>query len=104
MELSLDVYKATEGFPKVETFGLTSQMRRAAVSIPANIAEGFSRQHKNEFVQFLYIAKGSESELATFIELAERIGYLGQEIGESLSTRTNEIGKMIHGLIVSIRK
>lgn len=104
MEVSQAVYKATERFPKSELFGLVSQMRRAAVSIPANIAEGFSRQHKSEFVQFAYIAKGSLSELDTLVDLADRLGYLGSENTVALSGRLDELGKMLHGFIASLRK
>ena len=104
MELSVSIYKATEPYPKSEVFGLASQMRRAASSIPANIAEGFSRQHKPEFVQFLYIAKGSLSELETFVELSERLGYLSAERASALREQTDAVGKMLYGLIETVRK
>ena len=103
MDLSVSVYKATELYPKSEVFGLASQMRRAASSIPANIAEGFSRQHKPEFVQFLHVAKGSLSELETFIDLSERLGYLKPEDAVALSEQADAVGKMLHGLIASVR-
>ncbi len=103
MELSLSIYRLTESFPKSEVFGLVSQMRRAAISIPANIAEGFSRRHKTEFVQFLHIAKGSLSELDTFVCLCERLGRLDQQSVAHLSGQIEAVGKMIHGLLNSIR-
>lgn len=76
MDLVVGVYKATGDFPKDELFGLVSQMRRAAVSIPSNIAEGCGRKNTKEFLQFLYISKGSLLELETQIEIAYRLKYL----------------------------
>ncbi|MDO8684673.1 MAG: four helix bundle protein [Armatimonadota bacterium] len=104
MELSVAIYKATESFPKAEMFGLVSQMRRAAISVPSNIAEGFSRQHKNEFIQFLYIAKGSASELDTHIDLSERLGFIDSQTTLSLQDQTNAIGMMLHGLITKLKR
>ena len=103
MDLSVSVYKATDFYPKSEVFGLASQMRRAASSIPANIAEGFSRQHKTEFAQFLHIAKGSLSELETFVELSVRLGYLEAENAAALGEQADNVGKMLHGLITTVR-
>jgi len=79
MELVKTVYKVTQGFPKEEIFGLTSQMRRAAVSIPSNLAEGAARNSQKEFIQFLGIAKGSLSELETQLLISAELGYLPQE-------------------------
>ena len=76
IELVEKIYKATTGFPKEEIYGLTSQMRRAAVSIPSNIAEGAARNSEKEFIQFLYISLGSLSELETQVIIANKIGYL----------------------------
>jgi len=76
MELAVKVYELTDKFPKTEIFGLTNQMRRAAVSISSNIAEGAARQTNKEFTQFLYIALGSNSELETQLLLAKEIGYI----------------------------
>ena len=104
IDLSVSVYKATEAFPKSEMFGLVSQMRRAACSVPANVAEGFSRQYKTEFVQFLHIAKGSASELDTFVCLSERLGYLQADGAASLAQQVDAIGKMLYGLISTLRK
>ena len=76
IELVERIYKKTQHFPKVEMYGLTSQMRRAAISYPSNIAEGAARNSKKEFLQFLYISLGSLSELETQLIIANRIGYL----------------------------
>jgi len=99
MDLVLNVYQETNGFPTSETYGLTSQTRRAAVSIPSNIAEGASRRTKKEFLQFLYIAKSSLSELDTQFELAERLGYLSTGYWDTLNQEMTDVDKMISGLI-----
>lgn len=78
MELVTDIYKATASFPKDEIYGLTSQIRRSAVSVPSNIAEGAGRKGKNEFRHFLHIALGSLSELETQLLIAHNIGYLNE--------------------------
>jgi len=97
MDLVMDVYRDTQTFPKEEVYGLTSQIRRAVVSIPCNVAEGASRNSKKEFGQYLYIALGSASELETQILIADRLGYL-QESGRLL-IKTEAIKKMLNGLI-----
>lgn len=99
MDLVLNVYQETNSYPTSETYGLTSQTRRAAVSIPSNIAEGASRRTKKEFLQFLYIARGSLSELDTQFELAERLGYLSAGSRGTLNVEMTDIDKMISGLI-----
>ncbi len=76
MQLAREVYQITEGMPKHEIYGLTSQIRRASVSVPANIAEGYGRNHRKEYVQFLGIANGSLKELETLILLAHDLNYL----------------------------
>lgn len=95
-------YEATENFPKNEVYGLSSQLQRAAVSIPSNIAEGRHRNHRKEFVQFLSIAYGSLAELETHVMIAERLGYLNGNHKESLLDMTSEVGRMINGLKRSI--
>lgn len=77
MEIVEDIYRLTKRFPPNEVYGLTAQMRRSAVSIPANIAEGFARNYNKEYRQFLYMSLGSCAELETHIEIAQRLKYLG---------------------------
>ena len=102
MNLVTDVYRVTKTFPKNEEYGLTNQMRRAATSIPANVSEGAARQTKKEFIQFLYVALGSASELETQILISERLGYI--ENTHSLLTQTESIKKMLNGLINHLKK
>lgn len=97
--LATEVYKLTHQLPKNEQFGLISQMRRAAVSIPANIAEGHERQHDKELCQFLCISAGSLAELGTYFHLCEQLGFLGSASLEPLFGQASEIGKMLNGLI-----
>jgi len=92
-----DIYKLSTQFPKEEMYGLTSQMRRAAVSIPSNIAEGASRQSSKEFVQFLYISLGSLSEVETQLILSERLKFVKNI--ESILKNAVTIKKMLNGLI-----
>jgi four helix bundle protein len=101
--LSVAVYEATQSFPKQEWFGLVSQMRRAACSVPANVAEGSGRQHTAELVQFLHIARGSLNELQTFIQISERLSYLDSANARSLNEKIASIGRMLHGLIGSLK-
>jgi four helix bundle protein len=93
-----DVYKLSEIFPKEEKFGLTSQIRRAAVSVPANIAEGAGRESPKEFVHFLSNAQGSASELATELLIARRLGFLSEQNYLKLNSELDHIGRMIFGL------
>ena len=102
--LSLEIYRVTKSFPKSETYGLVSQMQRAAVSIASNIAEGAARSGKKEFVQFLNIAGGSLSELDTQMEISFKLGYINQTDREALDTKMNNIAKMIAGLIKWVKK
>jgi len=101
MELVGEVYRVTASFPARETYSLTDQIRRAAVSVPSNIAEGAARQTKKEFVNYLHMAQGSLSERDTQFELAKRLGYLGKEAWEQLDTHLERIDKMLSGLIRS---
>jgi four helix bundle protein len=104
MDLAEATYKATRAFPGEERFGLVSQMRRAAVSIPSNIAEGQSRNSTGEFTQFLGLAKGSLAELETQVELAKRLQFLNTESHSNLLRAITEIGKMLNGLLTSLRQ
>jgi len=98
INLVVDVYKATESFPKEERYGLTSQIRRAAVSIPANIAEGAGRYSNREFAHFLSNAQGSASELETELLISNRLGYLDERAYSNLITPLDRIGRLITGL------
>ena len=104
IELVQKIYELTKTLPKIEEYGLTNQMRRAAISVPANIAEGAARQTKKEFIQFLHMAQGSLSELDTHIEIAQRLGYVNEVSLRELSALMNDIDKMRTGLIKSLRK
>ena len=98
MDLVVACYGLTRAFPPNELYGLTGQLQRAAVSVPANIAEGQARQHAKEFQQHLSIANGSLAELETHILIAERLGYMkGAVVGEVLAW-TDQVGRMITGL------
>lgn len=103
MDLVEGVYQITNGFPKSEVYGLTSQLRRAAVSIPSNIAEGQSRGSR-EFVHYLEIAHGSLSETETQIEIARRLGYVDKDRLAGFIQQAAEVGRLIHGLSRSIEK
>ena len=104
MDLVERIYSFTKDFPKSEMFGLTSQMRRAAVSIPSNIAEGNGRQHSKEYVNFLYTSLGSLLELMTQIELAKRLKYITEEQNSSLVEKCTAINRMLRSLIKAIKK
>lgn len=99
VELVKMVYKITVSFPPTEVYGIVSQMRRSAVSIPSNTAEGFMRRHNKEFKQFLYIALGSLAELETQLILSEQLGFSKNEKCKSILGNINELNKMIMGLI-----
>ncbi|MBI5236331.1 MAG: four helix bundle protein [Deltaproteobacteria bacterium] len=102
VDLVEKIYRETRSLPKEEIYGLTGQMRRAAVSIPSNIAEGQSRNSTGEFRQFLGISKGSLAELETQIEVAGRLKYLTSQQLENLLRECMEIGKMLNGLMRSL--
>jgi four helix bundle protein len=98
MSLVEECYRLTDAFPRREMFGLTAQVRRAAISVPSNIAEGHTRHHGKEYVQFLYVASGSLSEVETQMVLALRLKYLPKEECERFFCSSDEIGKMLTGL------
>lgn len=104
IELVQKIYGLTKEFPNSENYGLTSQMRRAAISIPANISEGAARQTRKEFIQFLHMAQGSLSELDTHLEIAKRLGYMKGSFVEEFPALMNDIDKMLTGLIKSLKK
>lgn len=100
MELVEEIYRMTKELPKEELYGLASQMRRAAVSVPSNIAEGHARTGTREFLHHLSIAQGSLAEVETHVEIARRLGY----ITGSRQTLLSEIGRLINGLMNSLEK
>jgi four helix bundle protein len=104
MDLVEHCYSLSSGFPRDEMYGLTSQLRRAAVSMPANIAEGYGRENTGSYVPFLRIAQGSLRELQTHLLLAQRLKFgIPEQISEAL-TRCETVGKMLSGLIRSLNK
>lgn len=98
-QLALDIYKSTSGFPKGEMYGVTSQMRRASSSIPANIAEGCGRESDAEFRRFLIISQGSVSELEYFNILVKDLGYISESIHNDLNAKINITKRSLHNLI-----
>lgn len=102
MDLAEEIYRITDTFPDREKFSMVSQLRRAAISVPSNIAEGATRNHTKEFVQFLYISLGSTSELETQLLLAKRIGYISND--EKLMNDLNIVRKLLVGLINSVKQ
>jgi four helix bundle protein len=102
--LAIEIYRATQPFPREEQFGMTSQMRRAAVSVASNIVEGCARHTETEYLRFLDIAFGSARELEYQISLAQRLGFLSQSIGEAVTGLAQETSKVLGGLIRSLRK
>ena len=103
LDLATWVYEVTNQFPNEERFGLVGQMRRAAVSIASNIAEGAGRQTDKEFIHFLYVASGSASELDTQLEISRRSGMASRVGREELQTRREKVSRMLHGLIRSVK-
>jgi four helix bundle protein len=104
MDLVVECYQLTAQFPKNEVYGISSQLRRSAVSVSANIAEGRQRQHSKEFIQHLSIAYGSLAELETHLQIACRLDYLHNNKLKSFLDKTSKIGKMINGLRKSLEK
>ncbi|RPD48803.1 four helix bundle protein [Paracnuella aquatica] len=99
MLLVKEVYYITKGFPKEETYGLTSQVKRALVSIPANIAEGVVRHHKKDTIQFLHIARGSVYELETLLKIAVMVGIIDESVFEKLLPKLDDVFRLLNGLI-----
>jgi four helix bundle protein len=103
-ELALEIYKTTNGFPKEETFGLISQMRRAAYSIPMNLAEGAARSSSGEFCQFVNVALGSCEELRYQLVLARDLGYIKDSVYQPFESRYEEIKKMLSALYAKLKQ
>ena len=104
MELASKIYHATTKFPRDEMYGLTSQLRRAAVSIPSNIAEGKGRSSDKELLQFLSRARGSVYELQTQLEVARNLCYLSSVDHLTIADRADDVGRMLNGMIAKIRQ
>ena len=102
MDLAAEVYRLSADWPREEAFGLTSQVRRAVASIPANIAEGYGRQSTASYLQFLKIARGSLKETETHLLLAERVGMANPTATEAALNSADELGKMLNALIASV--
>ena len=103
VDLSVECYKATKAFPQFERFGLASQIQRAAVSIPANLAEGQARFSTREFLRYVSIAYGSLAELETHVEVAKRLGYLASEQDKCLTAQMRRVGQLLNGLSRALR-
>ena len=103
MEIVKDTYLLTKKFPKEELYGLSSQMKRSAISIPSNVAEGFKRYHNKEYSQFLYIALGSIGELETQVIIAQELGFIAKEELEAISEKIDHVSKMTASLINKLK-
>lgn len=104
IDLVVNTYKLTKGFPKEELYGLTNQIRRAAISIPANISEGSARNYSAEFIRFLRISQGSLSEFETLLQIALRLNYLDEDNFKSIEGKVFKVNAQLSGLIKSIQK
>ena len=104
ISLVTNVYSATATFPRDEIYGLTSQLRRAAVSIPSNIAEGQGRATKGEFIQFLCHSRGSLFEVETQIEISRNLGYITSQQQSCFTSEISELGRILNGLITSLQQ
>ncbi len=103
VELSLRIYKLTSGFPVSERFGLANQLRRASVSVPSNIAEGFGHSTKGEYVQFLGNARGSNSEIETQLVIARGLGFGSKPMLDETEQLCSEVGKMLSATMRTLR-
>lgn len=103
-DLAVSVYSKTKSFPREELYGITSQLRRASVSVSTNIAEGASREHKKDYLKFLYIAKGSMAETEYLLHLSRRLEYLQDDEYKKLDDMRKETTKTLQGLITAVKK
>jgi four helix bundle protein len=104
MDLVVEVYALTRGFPCDERYGLTSQMRRAALSVASNIAEGNGRSYRREYAHHVSIARGSLSELMTCLEIAQRLGYISRDVFRPLAVRLEEVSRMLLMLMRALNR
>jgi four helix bundle protein len=104
MNLVTEIYRVSHKFPREEIFALTNQLRRAAVSVPSNIAEGQGRSSRKEFIYFLGNAKGSISEVETQIIIARNLGYIGEDDLNALLNLAAEVGRILNGLLASLKE
>jgi four helix bundle protein len=104
MDLVVEVYALTRGFPSDEHYGLTSQMRRAALSVASNIAEGNGRSYRREYAHHVSIARGSLSELMTCLEIAQRLGYISRDVFRPLAVRLEEVSRMLLMLMRALNR
>jgi four helix bundle protein len=104
MDLAVRVHQSCTNFPRSEIHGLVSQLRRAATSIPSNVAEGYARRSTKEYIYFLHVARGSIAELETQLLLAQRVGYLPDSEMTDLQARINEVGRILHAVIAGLRR
>jgi four helix bundle protein len=102
IEMTVETYRVTKVFPKEELFGLTDQMRRAAVAVASNIAEGYGRNSKGEYKQFLGIARGSNLELQTQLLIAKKLGYSSPDHLTQAENLSNEVAKMLNSMIAKL--
>ena len=103
-DLAVAIYEATRAFPKEEIYALTSQIRRAAYSVPANVAEGASRNSQKDYLHFLFIARGSLAETTYFLHLSRRLGYLNEEFHSRLAEQADKASRVLTGLIGAVEK
>lgn len=104
MDLVVEIYRLAKLFPQEELFGLTSQIRRATISVPANIAEGYGRRHRKEYLNHLSIARGSLMEVETHLQIALRLSYLEREQAKPVWNMLQEIGRLLNGLVRSLEE
>jgi four helix bundle protein len=102
--LAVSVYSKTKSFPREELYGITSQLRRASVSVLTNIAEGANREHNKEYLNFLYVARGSIAEIEYLLHLSKQLGYLNDDEYKKLEDLRKEAAKTLHGLITAVKK
>ena len=103
IELAVEVHRVTTRFPRHELFGLASQLRRAAISIPSNVAEGAARRTTRDLVAFLHVARGSLAEVETQLLLAQQVGYVDESARDALMVHIDEVGRLLNGLISALK-